>query len=181
MRATRAAVLALAAGFAVSASPAGPDARQAAPPSRAEILEAARTVMSQARYATLVTLDPAGQPQARVVDPFEPEPGFAIWIATNPATRKVAELQANPRVTLLYFDAARQSYVTVIGRATIVRDPKEKARRWKDEWAAFYKDRNRGDDYLLIRVVPTRLEIVAESLGMKPDPATWRPVIVEFK
>ncbi len=56
-----------------------------------------------------------------------------------------------------------------------------KARRWKDEWVAFYKDRNRSDDYVLIRVVPTRLEIVAEALGMKPDPATWRPVILDLK
>jgi general stress protein 26 len=71
--------------------------------------------------------------------------------------------------------------VTVIGNATLVRDAAEKAKRWKDEWAAFYKDRNKGDDYVLIRITPTRLEVVSEALGMRNDPETWRPVVLELK
>jgi hypothetical protein len=33
---------------------------------------------------------------------------------------------------------------------------------------------------VLIKVAPTRLEIVAESLGMKSDPATWRPLTISL-
>ena len=36
-----------------------------------------------------------------------------------------------------------------VGRAEIVDDPAEKAKRWKDDWAAFYSDKNRGADYTL--------------------------------
>lgn len=151
-----------------------------AQPAPEAILTAARTVVAQARYATLSTIDASGQPHARVVDPFGPDEPFTIWIGTNAATRKLEHIAANPRVTLLYFDAARQHYVTVTGRAIIVRDPAEKARRFKPEWKSFYKNGSAGDDYVLIRVTAERLEVVAESLGMANDPITWRPVTLEL-
>lgn len=143
------------------------------------VLKAAREVIGAARYATLSTIDDlGGYPYSRIVDPFEPEGDFTIWIGTNAGTRKVEQVARNPRVSLLYFDAPRQHYVALTGSATVVRDPAEKARRFKPEWKAFYKDGSAGEDYLLIRIVPSRLEIVAESLGMKSDPITWRPVSV---
>ncbi len=64
--------------------------------------------------------------------------------------------------------------------AEVVTDPAEKSRWWKDEWGAFYKDRNRGDDYLLLRVKPTRLEITSEAHGLTNDPQTWLPVIIDL-
>ncbi len=154
---------------------------QASPPTRDAILSAARTVIGQARYATLVTLDGSGHPQARVVDPFVPDGDFTIWIGTHRATRKLAQIAANPKVTLLYFDQPRQHYVTVIGHATIVRVPAEKARRFKAEWKAFYKNGSVGDDYVLVKITAARLEVVAESLGMTNDPNTWRPVFLELR
>lgn len=38
----------------------------------------------------------------------------------------------------------------------------------------------RGDDYLLIRVTPRRLEVVSERHRMTNDPVTWRPVVVDL-
>jgi general stress protein 26 len=152
---------------------------QAQPPPRDAVLKAAREVIAAARYATLGTIDAlGGYPHARIVDPFTPEDDFTIWIGTMAETRKVEQVERNPRVSLLYLDAPRQHYVSIIGAATVVRDPAEKARRFKPEWQAFYKDGSAGDDYVLLRIDPLRLEIVAESLGMKNDPETWRPVSV---
>jgi general stress protein 26 len=150
-------------------------------PSRADIVTAARSVIQQARYATLTTTDAEGQPQSRVVDPFTPDADFTIWIGTNARTRKVSQIAARPRVSLLYFDASRQSYVSFIGTASVVRDAAAKAKWWKDEWSAFYINKNLGDDYVLIRLTPTRLEIVSDVLGMKTDPVTWRPVTLDLQ
>ncbi|MEW6320409.1 MAG: pyridoxamine 5'-phosphate oxidase family protein [Acidobacteriota bacterium] len=172
---------AMVAACVASIAIAGAQTAPAAPHTRDAIVSAARSVVATARYATLVTLDATGQPQARIVDPFAPEDDLAIWVATNPLSRKVGEIAADPRVTLLYFDSASESYVTVIGSARLVRDPAEKAKRWKPEWAGFYKDANRGDDYLLIRIDVSRLEVVAAALGMTNDPATWRPVVLDLR
>ena len=161
-------------------APATSQSVAAPAPGRAAIIAAAKTIIASARYATFITLDDTGRPQARIVDPFAPDEDFTIWVATNARSRKVAQIAADSRVTLTYFDAGGQNYVTALGTAALVRDPKEKARHWKAEWAAFYKDGPRGDDYLLIRVVPARLEVVATSLGMTSDPLTWRPVILDL-
>jgi general stress protein 26 len=151
-------------------------------PPRDAVLKAAREVINAARYATLTTIDElGGYPYSRIVDPFEPDAEFAIWIGTNAETRKVQHLARNPRVSLLYFDAPRQHYVALSGSAAVVRDAAEKARRFKPEWKAFYPNGSSGDEYVLIKVTPLFLEIVAESLGMKNDPVTWRPVTIYLR
>jgi general stress protein 26 len=165
----------LAAGTVRAQDPAKPA------PTRETILAAARAVIGQAGFATFVTLDNTGAPQARVVDPFPPEDNLAVWIGTNGATRKVAQIQADARVTLMYFDRASFSYVTIFGNARIVRDPAEKAKRWKEAWASMYKDKNRGDDYTLICVTPSRLEILSPAHGMMNDPVTLRPVMLDLR
>ena len=151
-----------------------------APPDRAAVIKIATGVMQRARYCTLVTLGDGGHPQARIMDAFPPEGEMVVWMATNAASRKVGEIRKDPRVTLSYFDAKAMSYVMLLGRAALVADPAEKAKRWKDDWAKLFKDGNRGDDYLLIRVTPLRLEVSAESEGVKHDPKTWRAAIVDF-
>jgi general stress protein 26 len=150
-------------------------------PTRDAIIAAAEKVMQGARYATFITLDGAGAPQARIVDPFPPEEDLVVWIATRGVTRKVVQIEEDPRVSLLYFDAGTSSYVTLVGTAAIVRDPAEKAKRWKDAWASFYKDKNQGDDYTLIKVTPSRLEISSQAQGMRNDPVTWQPVILKLR
>ena len=156
-------------------------AQSPAAPAPAAIVAAARDVIGKARYATLVTVDRDGQPQARIVDPVAPEADWSVWVSTNARSRKAAQLEANPRVTLLYFDAARESYVTLVGAARLVRDPAEKAKRWREEWKPFYKNGYRDEDFLLIRVEPQRLEISSPALGMNNDPITWRPVTLDLR
>jgi general stress protein 26 len=159
----------------LSAQPAAPAA-----PSREATLAAAKSIIKTARYATLTTLDESGGPAARIVDPFPPEQELTLWVATNSRTRKAAQLARDGRVTLTYFDRAAEHYVTIAGTATLVRDLAARAARWKDEWKAFYENTYRGDDYLLIRIEPQRVEVVAPSLGLNNDPKTWRPVTLEF-
>ncbi|HXT68312.1 MAG TPA: pyridoxamine 5'-phosphate oxidase family protein [Vicinamibacterales bacterium] len=166
------------------ASAAGATRAQAPPPapqSREAIFKAARDVMDKAGVATLVTLDAKGAPDSRIVEPFPVEPDWVVWMATTSASRKVTEIARDPRVAMTYFDPATPGYVTLVGRAAIVRDPAEKAKRWKDAWTVFYKDRNRGADYTLIRVTATRLEISSPARGMNNDPLTWAPVTVPLR
>jgi general stress protein 26 len=155
-------------------------AAPAAQPTRAQIIAAAMIIMQEARYCTLVTLGGDGHPQARVVDPFPPDSDLTIWMATNPVTRKVQEIRRDPRVTLLCFNPAKFEYVTVIGTAMLDTDPAHKAAHWKAAWSGMYKDENRGEDYLLLRVTPSRLEVVSGRNGLRNDPKTGRPVIVDI-
>jgi general stress protein 26 len=161
-------------------APATAQAATSAQPDRAAVIKVAAGIMQRARYCTLVSVGEDGHPQARIMDAFPPEGEMVVWMATNALSRKVSEIRKDPRVTLSYFDAKTTSYVMLLGRASLVSDPADKAKRWKDAWAKLYKDRNRGDDYLLIKVTPIRLEVSAEGEGVKHDPTTWRATVVDF-
>lgn len=147
---------------------------------REQLVEVARAVMAAAGHCALVTLDDDGAPRVRTMDPFPPERDLTVWLATNAGTRKVSDLGRDPRATLYYFDAAGGGYVSLVGRAEIVDDPDQKQARWKDAWGPFYEDGNRGEDYVLIRFVPERAEIVSLEYGVASEPRAWKPAILEF-
>jgi len=151
------------------------------PPTPAQITAAAFDIMRAAGSCTLVTIGEDGQPQARIVVPLIAEAEGSIWIATNPKTRKVNEIAKDPRVTLMFFNAAAGEYVTVIGRATAVTDPARKAAHWKPEWEPFYKQRTTGSDFMLFEVRPARFEISSARHKLNNDTETWRPVILDVR
>ena len=146
--------------------------------SREQLISAAREIMNTAHYCALITTDTKGGVNARTMDAFAPDEKMIVWLATNPRSRKVAEMRRNSRVTLYYFDRENQAYVTIHGTARLVNDANEKTRHWKEEWSAFYPNRNK--DYLLIKVVPTRLEVVDTKKGIVGDAKSWRPPTVVF-
>ena len=123
---------------------------------------------------------PFGKPAARVVDPQAPDRDLTVWIATNPATRKVEEIRKNPRVSLMYFDATGLEYAMLAGTVTIVADRAEIRRHWKPEWKPFYAKGPDGDDIILLRVRPTRVEVVSPTHKLVNDAKTWRPVGVDL-
>lgn len=162
----------------ISASSVVAQAPAPAAPSRATLLEVARSVMQAARYCAVITVDASGRPHARAIDAFAPDEAMVVWFATNPKSRKVTEIRSDARVTLYYFDPQSMGYVTLLGRARLVDDPAEKQKRWKDGWEAFWPDRDKS--YLLVEVTPERLEVVSPGHGIDGDPVTWAAPTVEF-
>ncbi len=154
----------------------GKDTKKA---TRDELIAVAREIMLAARYCALVTLDSRGRPQVRTMDPFPAGEDLVVWLGTNRKSAKVAEIRINSRVALYYFDSATQGYVTISGIARLVDSRQEKAKRWKDEWKAFYPDREKS--YLLIAVTPEKLEVVNEKKGITGDPIMWTPPAVTFR
>jgi len=144
-----------------------------------KLIAAAREIMTTTRYCALITIDSRGRANARTMDAFAPDDQMIVWLATNPHSRKVAEIRRHPRVTLYYFDRENQAYVTLYGIARLVNDANEKTRHWKEEWKAFYP--NREKDYLLIEVRPLKLEVVNTKTGLVGDARTWRSPSVNFK
>lgn len=145
----------------------------AQPVAAARLDSIARRIVQSARYAAFVTVDGAGRPQARTVQPRAPGPRWDVWIATNPRTRKVAEVTRRPAVVLHYFDPETESYVAVTGRARLVRERAAQDAHWDPAWNGFYPDRDKG--VVLIAVDADRIEVVAPRLGVNSDGASWRP------
>ncbi len=152
---------------------------QLSTPKRDTLLSVAHEYMQTVRYCALITADSKGQFHARAMDPFLPDKNMVVWFGTNRNSRKVQEIRNNPRVTLYYSDDKGAGYVAIFGTATLVDDPKEKANWWKEEWTEFYKDQK--ENYLLIKVVPEKLEILNYKHNILSDTITWETPSVVFK
>jgi general stress protein 26 len=136
-------------------------------------IDAARDLMTRVRYCALITVGDDGQPQARTIDPSAPDADMAILFVTNPATRKVQQIERNSRVTLYYFDEKAPGYVTVIGTARRVEQ------RWLPKWTPFYP--GGAASAVVFEVKPVRIEVVDSSRGVTGDKQTWLPPAIEFR
>ncbi len=149
-------------------------------PTREAIIEAGEAIMATASNCALITIGPDGVPQARMMNPFPSEKGLIVWMATDRNTRKVTEMYADPRVTLIYFDQTDPGYATLVGKVRFVDDLVEKEARWKPEWSIYYPGGQYGESYLLIEFTPRRLEVVSLRFDIAADPLAWKAAVVEF-
>ncbi|UCH65977.1 MAG: pyridoxamine 5'-phosphate oxidase family protein [Ignavibacterium sp.] len=146
---------------------------------RDSLILAAHEIIEEARYCALITLDMDGMPSVRTMDPFTPEENMVIWMGTHSKSRKVNEIRNDHRVSLYYADPDLAGYVVISGNAILVNDQTEKDKRWKKEWEPFYSE-NRAS-YLLIKVVPNKLEILSYKHNIIGNPETWRVPVIDFK
>ena len=145
---------------------------------RDTLLRIARQYINDVRFCSLITIDSSGYAHARTMDPFQPDKKWIVWLATNPNSRKVNEIRKNHKVTLYYTGNKGIGYVSIAGTAIIVNNQSIKDSLWKEEWSRFYK--NREKDYLLIKVVPKRLEVLDYKNGIVGNKKTWRTPFVNF-
>jgi general stress protein 26 len=144
-----------------------------------KIINLSKGIIKETYFATLITVDKNGQPRARVMEPFEPDNNFIIWLATNPKSRKVAQLENNSRATLHYFDKNNLGYVSLMGNAFLVNNEVVKSQKFKDGWDKFYK--NQKEDYLLIKFIPKTLELISVTNQYNGDSLTWKPHQVRLR
>lgn len=142
------------------------------------LIATAKEIMNSGGSCALISIDDEGVPRVRAMDPFAPEEDLKVWFGTNSKSRKVEQMKKDPRVTIYYLDKDASGYVIIQGLARLVNDPKEKNKRWKAEWEAFYPDKTK--DYLLIEVTPLWMEVLSPPRGISADPLTWQPPVVNF-
>lgn len=145
---------------------------------KTKLKSAAIDMMKSAGFCALISIDQGGKPIARTMDPFAPDSNFVVWFGTNPRSRKVKEIKRNPKVCLYYSNPESTGYVMIQGIAKLVNDPKEKEKRWKPGWSGFYQSRDK--DYILIKVTPSRLELINYKLGIIGNPSTWEVPYINF-
>jgi len=141
-------------------------------------LEVARISIEAKDYCFFITLGESGCPNARLMQPFKPEQDFTIWFGTSPRSRKVRDIAADDLVVVSYQNTGEHAYVTLIGRVQVERDVDARRRYWRQEWARFWPGGPEDNDYVLIKFVPSRIELMNISRNVAPDPRLQPAVLV---
>ena len=145
---------------------------------RDTILVAARDIISQTTYCGLVTIDSNGQPQVRTMNPFPVEDDLVIWFATSRSSRKVGELKTNTKVAVYFANHnSAIGYVNVSGKAEVIDDKELLVKMKREYWEGIP---NWQDIFVLIKIVPEKLEVINYKHGLNNDPKTLRAPSVEF-
>ncbi|MBT4160968.1 MAG: pyridoxamine 5'-phosphate oxidase family protein [Gammaproteobacteria bacterium] len=146
---------------------------------RDAVLTAARKIIESDPFMTLVTVDAQGQPRTRTVEHSPPDAEMVVYVSTIPSTRKLDQIQNNPKETLYFDGPDDKTYVSIMGHATVHTDIDTIIKNeWREEAARekFWPDF--PDNYVLIRIQPKWLEVVAPDIDSRES--DWRPQAVIF-
>ena len=78
-----------------------------------------------------------------------------VWFFSAADSRKVRDIEATPRVHLSYVDLEQWRFISMTGRARIVRDPEKKRELWIDELERWFDEGPESESVVLIKVTPT--------------------------
>ena len=137
--------------------------------------ENAQIILKESKTCVLTSISDDGTPSSRVMDPYIPNNDFIVFLVTNPKSRKVFEINKDPRVVLTFQNP--NGYVTIKGTVSIINDLNEKNKFWKDDWTPYYDSK---ENALLFKVKPISLEIVDSNNGINGNLETWSPQKIIF-
>lgn len=138
---------------------------------------ACATLRSQP-YGFLATCATTG-PNVRLVQHLRIDDDAGVWIGTSPRSRKVREVQQRPAATYAVEDRASFAYAAVCGRAELVDDLDLRRALWEPGLQAFFPAGPGGDDFVLLHVVPSTVEVMSFAHGVHPDPYGLRAAAVD--
>lgn len=140
-----------------------------------QMLSIARAIMKEADYCFFMSHGESGEINARLMHPFEPDGEFNIWLGASPNSRKVREILRQNRVTLAFINPRSTAYVTMVGTAGIDSTAELKRKYWRSYWSDMYPGGPDTNEYVLIKVVPERLEFMNFANAALPQPFGLKP------
>lgn len=96
--------------------------------------------------AMMTTRRPDGQLVTRPMATQKRKPFADLWFVTSIETHKVDELQADPNVSLGYYDAGTKEWVSVSGSATISQDRDLIRELHQPDWTMWFEEEGGSKD-----------------------------------
>jgi len=144
-----------------------------------QLLATARELAKTTEYCFFITQSKEGHPHARLMQPYEPECDLTMYFGASPRSRKVRELQLQSKVSLAFYNQQETAYVTLLGSATTTKDITLCQKYWRANWNDLFPGGPESSDYLLIKFVPERIEMMNYAHQAMPQPYSLHPTILK--
>tara|TARA_R110002095_G_scaffold124135_2_gene107847 strand:+ start:2613 stop:3125 length:513 start_codon:yes stop_codon:yes gene_type:complete len=119
---------------------------------RHQAIETLRELISDIQICMLATHSPEHGLRSRPMITGRHEFDGDLWFFTHKDDPKVAEIQNNPLVNLVYSQPDRDRYVSISGQAELVCDQQKTELLWKDELNEWFPKGPSDSKLVLIRV-----------------------------
>ena len=107
----------------------------------------------------MLTTQFAGGLRARPLEARPDREAGIIWFLTDVRSGKDDEVAASPDVCLVFIDAGEKAYLSITGRAEIVRDPAKAADIWTSTDKVWWPGGPDDPTLRVIRVEPSTAEL----------------------
>lgn len=82
---------------------------------------------------------------------------FTVYLATSRASDKIAEITADPRISVYYSRPLLFRGVMLCGTAEVLDDPDLKRALWSEDWRIYWPDGADNPDYVVVRLKPNEI------------------------
>jgi general stress protein 26 len=125
---------------------------------RGEQIKKLAEMIEEIDFAMLTTVAEDGSLHSRPMSTQRAEFDGNLWFFTRASAPKVGEIEREHQVCVAYAKPEAQRYVSVSGRATVVRDRAKIEELWSPELKAWFPKGPEDPDLALLRVAVERAE-----------------------
>ncbi|HEY9284566.1 MAG TPA: pyridoxamine 5'-phosphate oxidase family protein [Pyrinomonadaceae bacterium] len=125
---------------------------------RGEHIRKLAEMIREIDFAMLTTVAEDGSLHSRPMSTQRAEFDGNLWFFTRASAPKVGEVEREQHVNVAYAQPESQRYVSVSGRATVVRDRAKIEELWSPELKAWFPGGAEDPDLALLRVAVERAE-----------------------
>jgi general stress protein 26 len=115
-------------------------------------------LIKDVRICMMTTVEPDGSLHSRPMWNQEADETGDLWFFTRVSSPKVTEISRDGQVNLGYANPSKNDYVSISGRAEIVRDRAKIEEKWSAPLKAWFPDGKDDPQIALIRVHPEKGE-----------------------
>jgi general stress protein 26 len=145
-----------------------------------QLLAGAAKMIGSVRYCWLVTESETGGVNARPMGHVLPASDRNDWkfrFLADGRSRKTFDIRRAGKVELIFQNDNDDAFATFAGRATLIDDPSEITRLWKNAYDSYFPGDADRVNAAFIEILVERMELWIRSVT--PEPFGLRPTIVE--
>ena len=126
---------------------------------RANDLEKLRELVKNIDFCMLTTVDENGDLHSRPMSSNgDIDPDGDLWFFTAASSLKVSEISSLPKVNVSFADPDNQHYISISGRAQLVRDRKKIDELWRPEFKMWFPEGKDDPEVALLRITLEKAE-----------------------
>ena len=125
---------------------------------RDEVIQQLAELIKDIDFAMLTTVDEDGTLRSRPMSTQKTPFDGTLWFFTEASAPKVDEIERERQVNLGYADPKQHRYVSVSGRAVLVRDEAKKRELWNPVYKVYFSEGPESPNVALLKVTVEKAE-----------------------